>query len=58
MFDGGWLIHGGGGVATKAAFNLNNGSVEYDVDFSRTNVGVNANIYTISPKFGESKDFS
>jgi hypothetical protein len=45
----GWSINGGGGVATKAAFNLLGGSVEFDIDFSATKVGVNANIYTISP---------
>ena len=45
----GWTVNGGGSVATKAAFNLLGGSVEYDVDFSGTHPGVNANIYTISP---------
>lgn len=49
--DGGWVIQGGGGVATKAAFNLNGGYVQYDIDFSGVNTGVNANIYTISPQF-------
>jgi len=45
----GWTVTAGGSVATKAAFNLLGGSVEYDVDFSGTKTGVNANIYTISP---------
>jgi hypothetical protein len=49
LFNGGWTIHGGGGVATKAAFNLLGGSVEWDVDFSQSQTGVNSNIYTISP---------
>lgn len=48
--DGGWKIEGGGGAATKSAFNLNGGYVEYDIDFTNVNNGVNANIYTISPE--------
>lgn len=47
----GWQVRGGGGVATKSAFNLLGGYVEYDIDFSQTRVGVNANIYTVSPRF-------
>jgi len=50
--DGGWTISGGGGASTKSSFNILGGSVEFDVDFSRVNVGVNGNIYTISPTFG------
>lgn len=46
----GWVISADGGVATKAAFNMLNGYVEFDVDFSKTNPGVNANVYTISPR--------
>jgi len=54
--DQGWQTHGGGAVATKSSFNLLGGYVEYDVDFSQVHTGVNANIYTISPKFsGEFK---
>ena len=49
LFNGGWSIHGPGGVGTKAAFNLIGGSAEWDIDFSKTNIGVNGNIYTISP---------
>merc|ERR1712190_415536 len=45
----GWEVHGNGGVATKAAFNLVGGFVEFDIDFSNVKTGVNANIYTISP---------
>jgi len=47
--DQGWSVQGNGGVATKSAFNLNGGYVEFDIDFSGVNTGVNANIYTISP---------
>ncbi len=58
LYDGGWYIQGGGAAATKAAFNLINGYVEYDIDFSGTHTGVNANIYTISPKNIPSYGFS
>jgi len=51
LTDGGWTVNGGGGVATKSAFNLLNGYVEYDIDISNVDTGVNANIYTISPQF-------
>lgn len=47
--DGGWSLHGGGGAASKAAFNLLGGYVEYDVDFTNVKPGVNFNFYTISP---------
>lgn len=49
LADQGWTILGGGGVATKSAFNMLGGYVEYDIDLSNVNRGVNANIYTISP---------
>jgi len=49
LTDGGWTVNGGGGVASKAAFNLLGGYVEYDIDLSNVDNGVNANIYTISP---------
>ena len=48
----GWTISGGGGAATRASFDLRGGSVEFDLDFSKVNGGVNANIYTISPALG------
>jgi hypothetical protein len=54
IYDRGWQINGGGGVATKAAFNLLGGSVEFDIDFTNTRTGVNGNIYTISPSFSGS----
>jgi len=54
IHDQGWQVNGGGAVATKSAYNLLGGYVEYDIDFSRVHPGVNANIYTISPKFGNS----
>jgi len=47
--NGGYSIAGGGGVATKAAYNLLGGAVEFDIDFSGVHTGVNANIYTVSP---------
>jgi hypothetical protein len=50
--DGGWRIQGNGGAATKSAYNLLGGFVEFDVDLSGVTPGVNANIYTISPSIG------
>lgn len=50
--DQGWSISGGGAVATKAAYNLIGGWVEFDLDLSGVRRGVNANIYTISPSIG------
>lgn len=47
---------GGTRVATKAAYNLLGGSVEYDVDFSKNKAGINANVYTISPSFSGAYD--
>jgi hypothetical protein len=49
LTDGGWSIQGDGGAATKAAFNLNGGYVEFDFDVSGANTGVIPNIYTVSP---------
>ena len=56
IYDQGWVIKNGGGVATRSSFNLLGGYVEYDIDLSTANPGVNANIYTISPNIshGES----
>ena len=47
--DQGWSLTGGGHGATKASFNLLGGSVEFDIDVTGGHVGVNQNIYTISP---------
>jgi hypothetical protein len=55
--DRGWTLHGGGGVATKSSFNLLGGFAEFDLDFSAVNEGVNANIYSISPRL-HGGDFS
>jgi hypothetical protein len=57
IYDQGWKVLGGGATATKAAFNLLGGFVEFDVDFSSTHPGVNANIYTISPQLAGSSGF-
>jgi len=51
IVDRGWTISGGGGVVSKSAFNLLNGWVSYTVEFTNVPTGVNANIYSISPKF-------
>jgi hypothetical protein len=45
----GWSVQGDGGAATKAAFNLNGGYVEYDLDVSAANIGVIPNVYTVFP---------
>ncbi len=50
----GWQINGGGGVATKAAFNLLGGSVEFNVSIERVNAEVNTNLYGISPVIASS----
>jgi len=52
LLDQGWEIHGNGGVATKSTYNLIGGSVEFDIDVSAVDHGVNANIYTVSPSIG------
>lgn len=54
----GYTISGGGGVATKSAFNLLGGAVEFDIDFSGVHTGVNANIYTISPTIHKASGFN
>lgn len=54
LLDQGWINKGPGGVATKSSFNLLGGFVEYDIDVSKVEQGVNANIYTISPLFPSS----
>jgi hypothetical protein len=45
----GWSVQGDGGAATKAAFNLNGGYVEYDLDVSAAKVGVIPNVYALFP---------
>jgi len=47
--NGGFIVQGNGGAATKATFNLLNGYVEFDVDVSNSQAGVNANLYAIAP---------
>jgi hypothetical protein len=58
LMNQGWRTRGGGGVATKASFNLLGGYVEYDVDVSKTLAGVNANIYTLSPTISNPSGFT
>ena len=47
--DGGWSIHGGGRVRSKASFNLLGGYVEWDYDAHDAKVGVNNNLYVTAP---------
>lgn len=58
LMNQGWITSQGGGVATKAAYNLLGGYVEFDIDLSKVHPGVNANIYTISPKSFPSNGFN
>lgn len=59
-FDGGvtfhgngWTIQGSGGVHSKTTWNLNGGYVEFDMDTSGAQGGVNTNLYTTSPDPGQ-----
>lgn len=45
----GWTVRGSGGVHGLTSFNLLGGYVEFDVDNSGSQWGVNNNFYTISP---------
>jgi hypothetical protein len=45
----GWTIQGSGGVHSKTTWNLNGGFVEFDMDTSGAQGGVNTNLYTTSP---------
>jgi len=47
--DQGWTVSGDGGAATKAAYNLNGGYVEYDIDVSGATAGTIPNVYSIAP---------
>merc|ERR1719414_413401 len=46
----GWTIHGGGSVHSKVTWNLNGGYIEFDMDTSGAQAGVNTNLYTTSPQ--------
>jgi len=45
----GWTMKGSGGVHGKTAFNLLNGFVQFEMDTSGAQGGVNNNFYTSSP---------
>ena len=45
----GWTVHGGGRVASKASFNFLGGFVEFDMDTTFAQTGVNNNFYLVSP---------
>jgi len=47
--ENGWSITGDGGVSGKQAFNLLGGYVQFTIDTSRAQGGVNNNFYTSSP---------
>lgn len=50
FLENGWSITGAGRVSTKTAWNLLGGSIEFEMDTSKTNAAVNTNVYTTSPK--------
>jgi len=45
----GWTIQGNGGVNGDATFNTLGGYIQYDIDTSGAQGGVNNNLYTVSP---------
>lgn len=47
--DQGWTLNTGGRVSTKGAFDLLGGYVEFEMDVSKTLIGVNTNLYGIFP---------
>jgi len=54
--DGGWTITEDGRVSSKGTFNLLGGYVEFDMDVSKTSIGVNSNMYGVFP-FMKEGDF-
>ena len=48
-FHAGWTIHGGARVGSKASFNLLGGYIEWDMDTTGAQTGVNNNFYVTSP---------
>jgi len=48
MVNGGWEITGNARISSKTSFNLLGGYIEFDMDTSKANAGVNTNIYTVS----------
>jgi len=49
LLDQGWEITDSARVSTKASFNLLGGYVEFTMDVSETNPGVNTNLYSSFP---------
>lgn len=47
--NNGWTMTGAGGVHAKTSWNLLDGYIEFDMDTSGANAGVNTNLYTTSP---------
>jgi len=48
----GWRMTGAGGVHGKHTFNLLDGWVEFEIDTTHAQTGVNNNFYTTSPEHG------
>lgn len=47
--NNGWTMTGSGGVHAKTSWNLLGGFIEFEMDTSGSNAGVNTNLYTTSP---------
>lgn len=47
--SGGWTMTGGGGVHGKQTFNLLGGYIEFEIDTTHAQGGVNNNFYLVSP---------
>lgn len=52
LLDTGFSIKGGARAHSKAAFNILGGFIEFDLDTTGARVGLNNNVYTISPHLG------
>lgn len=52
LIDSGFTIKGGARAHSKAAFNLLGGFIEFDLDTTAAHVGLNNNVYFISPHLG------
>ena len=56
-YGNGWRITGQAGVHGKTSFNLLGGFVQFDIDTSSAQAGVNNNFYTTSPGRGKINNY-
>jgi len=52
LIDSGFTIKGGARAHSKAAYDLLGGFIEFDLDTTNAHVGLNNNVYFISPHLG------